>query len=68
MLTKSRNGRYIMDSRMSFACDYTCIALDLRGFGDSKGPTAASYTVKDYADDVAALLNNLELKTFAIEH
>ncbi len=48
------------------ACDYTCVAPDLRGFGDSEGSAAASFTVKDYADDVAALVDDLKLKRFVL--
>ena len=48
------------------ACDYTCVAPDLRGFGGSEGSAAASYTVKDYADDVAALVDDLKLKRYVL--
>lgn len=37
-----------------------CIAVDLRGFGESEAGT--STTVDDYADDVAALLDHLRVE------
>ena len=48
------------------ACDYTCVAPDLRGFGGSEGSAGASYTVKDYADDVAALVDDLKLERYVL--
>ncbi len=45
--------------------DFHCVALDQRGFGDSQNP-AASYQLKDYADDAAALVRTLELENFAL--
>ncbi len=45
--------------------EYRCIAVDLRGFGDSAGPPDG-YTVADGADDVAALVEQLALDRYAL--
>ena len=45
--------------------DYHCVAPDLRGFGDSDAP-AANYSIKDYADDVAGLVEVLKLKRYVL--
>ncbi|MFN2454510.1 MAG: alpha/beta fold hydrolase [Pyrinomonadaceae bacterium] len=44
--------------------DYRCVAPDLRGFGESDAP--ATYAVSDYADDVAALIDKLQLDRFIL--
>ena len=44
---------------------YRCIALDMRGFGDSEAP-ATGYAVADYADDVAALIEHFHLTDFTL--
>src|SRR5437764_8737895 len=41
-----------------------CIAIDLRGFGDSKG--AEPYTMDRYADDVAGVLDTLQIERAVI--
>ncbi|MBA3659529.1 MAG: alpha/beta hydrolase, partial [Gemmatimonadales bacterium] len=43
--------------------EHRCIAPDLRGFGQSGAPETG-YTVRDYADDVAALVERFELTRF----
>jgi len=42
-----------------------CVAVDLRGFGDSPAPTAG-YAVGDSADDVAALVAALGLERYVL--
>ncbi|HEY6220347.1 MAG TPA: alpha/beta hydrolase, partial [Gemmatimonadaceae bacterium] len=37
-----------------------CIVPDLRGFGDS--PTSGPYSMDQYADDIAALLDSLQIE------
>ncbi|MFD2574005.1 alpha/beta fold hydrolase [Spirosoma soli] len=44
---------------------YRCIAVDLRGFGDSAAP-ATGYSVDDMADDVAALLEAANVDRFVL--
>ncbi|WP_337042094.1 alpha/beta fold hydrolase [Emticicia sp. 17c] len=44
-----------------FAKKYRVVALDLPGFGES-GKNRTSWTVEDYAKDVSAVLNTLDLK------
>lgn len=43
-----------------------CIAPDLRGFGDSKGGGGPPYSMDQYADDVAALLDALAIERAVI--
>ncbi len=45
--------------------DYHCVALDLRGFGDSAAPETG-YTTGEMADDVAGLIDSLKLKRYAL--
>ncbi len=45
--------------------NYRCIALDMRGFGESEAPLRG-YTVADYADDLAALIDHLALTEFTL--
>lgn len=45
--------------------EYRCIAIDLRGHGDSNAPSA-SYAVDDMADDVVALSNILGVDDFVL--
>lgn len=40
---------------------YYVIALDLRGHGHSSSPTSITYTIKDFASDAIALLEELKL-------
>ncbi|GAB4021161.1 alpha/beta fold hydrolase [Spirosoma koreense] len=44
---------------------YRCLAIDLRGHGDSEAP-AADYSVETMADDVRALLQVLEIQDFVL--
>jgi len=45
--------------------DFRCFAPDLRGFGDTYAP-ATGYTLDDYADDVLALIANLNLDRYGL--
>ena len=45
-----------------FARDHHVIAIDMRGHGDSDWHPQAAYLVEDYAQDVAALIDQLGLK------
>jgi len=45
--------------------DYRCIAYDHRGWGDSD-KSAATYTIKDLADDAQALIQELGLRRYAV--
>jgi pimeloyl-ACP methyl ester carboxylesterase len=47
------------------ASDYRCVAVDLRGHGDSDAPETG-YSVEDMADDVAALVHDLSLTQFIL--
>ncbi|MBD2752156.1 alpha/beta fold hydrolase [Spirosoma validum] len=44
---------------------YRCLAIDLRGCGDSEAPETG-YSVDDMADDVAALLRELHIQQFVL--
>lgn len=57
-----RTWRPVMDL---LANEYDCVAPDLRGWGASRGGYT-SYTVDDMADDVAALLQHLGIKRYAL--
>jgi len=43
-----------------YAKHFTCISVDLRGTGESDSPTAA-YSIEDLADDIAALIDALNI-------
>ncbi|WP_046580225.1 alpha/beta fold hydrolase [Spirosoma radiotolerans] len=46
---------------------YRCMAVDLRGHGDSEAPASGSdYSVDGMVDDVLALLNTFNLKNFVL--
>lgn len=45
---------------------YRCIALDLRGHGDSSRPPDGNYTLAAYADDVCAAIDALGLRRPAL--
>lgn len=45
----------------TFASRYRCIAMDLRGHGDSQWNSDGNYDYSDYASDVLGLLNALHL-------
>jgi pimeloyl-ACP methyl ester carboxylesterase len=45
--------------------NYRCLAVDLRGCGDSDAP-ASGYSVEDMADDVAGLLKAVSVQKFVL--
>ncbi len=47
------------------SADYHCIAPDMRGFGESDAPPDG-YAVKDYADDVAALIAAANIESYVL--
>jgi pimeloyl-ACP methyl ester carboxylesterase len=55
------NRTYWKNQDTAFAKHYRVVAMDLPGFGES-GKNRKSWTVEDYANDVSALLNGLDLK------
>ena len=44
------------------ARQYRCLALDQRGHGDSDWSPTAAYTFEDYANDIGALIDELDLQ------
>jgi pimeloyl-ACP methyl ester carboxylesterase len=54
--------RYAFNS--SSLQDFTLVALDLIGFGKSKGPDEFGYSMKDQASIVIEFLDHLGIKTF----
>ena len=57
------SGRYWRSTATALANDFDCLLYDLRGFGRSSLPQSSDlgYSMKDYADDLAILLNALNL-------
>ncbi|WP_158561196.1 alpha/beta fold hydrolase [Emticicia sp. C21] len=55
------NRTYWKNQDTAFAKHYRVVAMDLPGFGES-GKNRKSWTVEDYANDVSAVLNGLDLK------
>jgi pimeloyl-ACP methyl ester carboxylesterase len=45
---------------LSLADRYHCLAVDLRGHGDSEWPADADYRIASYSDDVRAFLSELK--------
>ena len=59
------SSRYWRSTAEAIADDFDCLLYDLRGFGRSTlSPNAPDigYSMEDYADDLAILLDNLNLK------
>ena len=57
--------RYWRSTAEAIADNFDCLLYDLRGFGRSTLPQKApelGYAMEDYADDLAILLDNLNLK------
>jgi pimeloyl-ACP methyl ester carboxylesterase len=51
-------ARFFAETMMALAGDYRCVAPDLRGFGRSeRAPVDARRGVRDFADDIHALLS-----------
>ena len=44
----------------------TCASLDLRGHGDSDWADPPAYAFEDYASDVAAVVEKLDLRDFVL--
>jgi pimeloyl-ACP methyl ester carboxylesterase len=58
------SGKYWRSTAEAIADDFDCLLYDLRGFGRSTLPQNApdlGYRMEDYADDLALLLNALNL-------
>lgn len=56
------NNKSIWDAQLAhFSKSYSAIAVDLPGFGES-GNNRSDWTVKAYARDIAAIVNNLNLQ------
>jgi len=58
------SGRYWRSTAEAIADDFDCLLYDMRGFGRSTLPENApelGYAMKDYAEDLAALLEALNL-------
>ncbi len=59
------SARYWQTTAAALSTDFDCLLYDLRGFGRSKLPETPSglgYEMEDYAVDLAALLDALELE------
>ena len=59
------SGRYWRSTAEAIADDFDCLLYDLRGFGRSPLPEDApdtKYAMEDYADDLAILLDALNLE------
>jgi pimeloyl-ACP methyl ester carboxylesterase len=50
----------------SLSADYHVRALDLRGHGDSQAAEPPSYRYQDYASDLAAAIEKLDLRDFVL--
>ena len=60
------SGRYWRSTAEAIADEFDCLLYDLRGFGRSSLPEDApklGYAMEDYADDLAALLDALNLES-----
>ena len=58
------SGRYWRSTAEALSSDFDCLLYDLRGFGRStlpEHPLDLSYEMADYADDLAILLDKLNL-------
>lgn len=58
------SGRYWRSTAEALSSDFDCLLYDLRGFGRSalpEHPLDLSYEMADYADDLAILLDRLNL-------
>ena len=60
------SSRYWRSTAEAIADDFDCLLYDLRGFGRSSLPqdtiNSVGFAMEDYADDLAILLDNLNLK------
>jgi esterase len=51
---------------LAMRSEYRCVALDLRGHGDSEWSPVADYELETHAADVARLADHLELEKFVL--
>ena len=59
------SGRYWQSTAEALAAQFDCLIYDQRGFGRSRGASGRgpnTYELEAYADDLAALLDELELQ------
>ncbi len=57
------SSRFFEETLAALPPSYRCLAPDLRGFGDSeRAPIDATRGVRDFSDDVAALLEHPDLR------
>jgi pimeloyl-ACP methyl ester carboxylesterase len=54
------------DFARRMSADYRVVALDMRGHGDSQWAPAGKYTTEDFASDVTALAQHLELRNIIV--
>ena len=58
------SARYWRSTAEALAADFDCLLYDMRGFGRSPSPknSGLGYAMADYADDLAVLLDKLNLR------
>ena len=64
------SARYWESTAQALSADFDCLLYDMRGFGRSKlplNPVDLSYEMTDYADDLAVLLDELEIQEISIQ-
>ena len=64
------SGRYWQSTAQALSADFDCLLYDMRGFGRSKLPSKPlelSYEMSDYADDLAILLDQLEISEISVQ-
>ena len=63
------SARYWESTANALSEDFDCLLYDMRGFGRSKlppNPIELSYEMSDYADDLAILLDQLEISEISL--
>lgn len=56
------SARFFEEAMLAMPAGYRCYAADLRGYGDSEGaPIDATRGLRDFSDDLAALLRHAEV-------
>lgn len=64
------SARYWESTAQALSANFDCLLYDMRGFGRSKLPTIPvdlSYEMSDYADDLAILLDQLEISEISVQ-
>lgn len=62
LLPGQANNRHWWDPiRSDFTDDFTTIAIDTRGTGESSAPTAVEYSTRRFAEDVVAVFDALDI-------